>query len=232
MAPAAVRAQGRRSLPPARPGLDAGRNRRACVLRRAHAGRERLFGRHAAGRIRHPRWRGSMCHSPDGSLGCGGIGPHHRSGAATEDCTRRSDRPPFRRSRGRRGALSYGNAHCYVPVLMQRINLCKGPAWRQGGWAIMARIGGRPRRRPRAVSNSCRFCPTAGNWPGCWLVAEGEATIGFCLIIAYAAIDRVLFTLTVTINSNKKETNTHIPFTLESHRLPELLLTLTVAISS
>ena len=85
-----------------------------------------------------------MCHSSTGSLGCGGIGSHHRSGAATKNCTLQSDQPLFRRSRGRRGALSYRNAHRYVPVLLQRIKLFKGPAWRQGGWAIMAQIDGRP----------------------------------------------------------------------------------------
>ena len=81
-----------------------------------------------------------MCRSSTGSLGCGDIGSHHRSGAATKDCTLRSDQPPFRHSRGRRDALSYGNAHRYVPVLLQQIKLSKGPAWRQGGWAIMAQI--------------------------------------------------------------------------------------------
>ena len=65
-----------------------------------------LFGRHAVGRIRQPRWRGPVCHSSTGSLGCGDIGSHHRSGAVTKDCTLRSDQPPFRHSRGRRDALS------------------------------------------------------------------------------------------------------------------------------
>ena len=37
-----------------------------------------------------------MGHSSTGSLGCGDIGPHHRSGAVTKDCTLRSDQPPFR----------------------------------------------------------------------------------------------------------------------------------------
>ena len=90
-----------------------------------------------------------MCHSSTGSLGCCCVGPHHvhRSGVATEDCTLqiRSDRPPFRRSRSRCGALSYHNAHRYVPVSLQQIKLSKGPAWRQGGWVVMAQIaiGGR-----------------------------------------------------------------------------------------
>ena len=84
-----------------------------------------------------------MCHSSTGSLGCGDIRSHHRSGAVTKDCTLRSDQPPFRRSRGRRGALSLRKAHRYVPVLLQQIKLSKGPAWRQGGWVIMAQIDGR-----------------------------------------------------------------------------------------
>ena len=49
-----------------------------------------FFGRHAVGRIRQPRWRGPVCHSSTGSLGCGDIGSHHRSGAVTKDCTLRS----------------------------------------------------------------------------------------------------------------------------------------------
>ena len=98
------------------------------------------WGRHAAGRIRQPRWRGSVCRSSTGSPGCGYIGPHHRSGAVTKDCTLRSDQPPFRRSRSRRGALSLRKAHRYVPVFLQRIKLSRGPAWRQGGWAIMAQF--------------------------------------------------------------------------------------------
>ena len=93
-----------------------------------------------------------MCHSSTGSLamGCGDIGSQHRSGAVTKDCTLRSDQPPFRHSRGRRDALSLRKAHRYVPVLLQQIKLSKGPAWRQGGWAIMAQIDERSRRRPRA----------------------------------------------------------------------------------
>jgi hypothetical protein len=111
-----------------------------CYLPCTHDG---LFGRHAVGRIRQPRWRGSMCRSSTGSLGCGYIGSHHRSGAVTKDCTLRSDQPPFRRSRSRRGALSLRKAHRYVPVFLQRIKLSKGPAWRQGGWAVMTQIDGR-----------------------------------------------------------------------------------------
>ena len=103
-----------------------------------------LSGRHVVwARIRQLRWRGPVCHSSTGSLGCGDIGSHHCSGAVTKDCTLRSDQPPFRRSRGRRGALSLWKAHCYVPVLLQQIKLSKGPTWRQGGWAIMAQIDGR-----------------------------------------------------------------------------------------
>ena len=63
----------------------------------------------------------------------------------TEDFTLRSDRPPYRCSRGRRCALSYRNAHRYAPVFLQRIKLPKGSARRQGGcsWAVMAQIDGR-----------------------------------------------------------------------------------------
>ena len=94
-----------------------------------------------------------MCHSSTGSLGCGDIGSHHRSGAVTKDCTLRSDQPLFRHSRGRRDALSLRKAHRYVPVLLQQIKLLKGPAWRQGGWAIMAQIDG----RPKATTKSRRW---------------------------------------------------------------------------
>jgi hypothetical protein len=105
-----------------------------------HTSPQTFFGRHAVGRIRQPRWRGPVRHSSTGSLGCGDIGSHHRSGAVTKDCTPRSDQPPFRHSRGRRDALSLRKAHRYVPVLLQQIKLSKGPAWRQGGWAIMAQF--------------------------------------------------------------------------------------------
>ena len=93
-----------------------------------------------------------MCHSSTGSFGCGCIGSHHRyrSGVATEDCTLRSDQPPFRRSRSRRGALSLRKAHRYVPVFLQRIKLSKGPTWRQGGWVVMTQIDGRSAARTKS----------------------------------------------------------------------------------
>ena len=103
------------------------------------------FGSPCGRRIRQLKWRGPMCHSSAGSLGYCCIGSHHRSNSsvATEDCTLRSDQPPSRRSRSRRGALSYRNAHRYhVPVSLKRIKLSKGPAWRQGGWVAMAQIDG------------------------------------------------------------------------------------------
>ena len=68
-----------------------------------------------------------MYYSSTGLLGCCCIGSHHCSSVATEDCTLWSDQPPFRRSSSRHGALSYHNAHRYVPVCLQRIKLSKGP---------------------------------------------------------------------------------------------------------
>ena len=111
-----------------------------------------------------------MCHSSTGSLGCGDIGSHHRSGAVTKDCTLRSDQPPFRHSRGRRDALSLRKAHRYVPVLLQQIKLLKGPAWRQGGWAIMAQIDGRPKATTKSRwwtlgAAGIRKAPRASTFP-------------------------------------------------------------------
>ena len=102
------------------------------------------FGRHAVGHIRQLRWCGPVCHSSMGLLRCGDIGSHHFSGAMMNDCTLWSDQPLFQHSRGRHNALSLQKAHQYVPVLLQQIKLLKGPMWRQGGWAIMAQIDGRP----------------------------------------------------------------------------------------
>jgi hypothetical protein len=111
-----------------------------------------------------------VCHSSTGSLGCGDIGSHHRSGAVTKDCTLRSDQPLFRHSRGRRDALSLRKAHRYVPVLLQQIKLLKGPAWRQGGWAIMAQIDGRPKATTKSRwwtlgAAGIRKAPRASTFP-------------------------------------------------------------------
>ena len=102
-----------------------------------------------------------MYHSSMGSLGYCCIGAHHRSGVETEDCTLRSDR---------RGALSYRNAHRYVPVFLKRIKLSKGPAWRQGDWAAMSQIDGGSQaktknRRMTLGAAGIRKAPRVSNFP-------------------------------------------------------------------